>query len=152
MCCRVPDADARRQRCRGITLLEVLVALVVLGIGLLGTAALLAASLRATRTALHRTVAVDLATGLADRIRADRAADTDWRCGVPCDPALAGNPEAAVVLQGWLAEVAAALPEGVGAVDYATGGEDGPGAYEITLRWAEADPAAPAGFSLRVTP
>ena len=56
---------------RGISLVEVLVALVVLSVGLLGVAALLVTSVQGTRTALYRTQAVNLVSDMADRIRAN---------------------------------------------------------------------------------
>jgi len=51
---------------------EVLVALIVLSIGMLGIAALYLEGLRATRDALVRTQAVALTADMADRIRANR--------------------------------------------------------------------------------
>jgi type IV pilus assembly protein PilV len=57
---------------RGITLVEVLVALVVMAIGLLGISSLYLESLRANRTALLRAQAIDLVNDMADRIRANR--------------------------------------------------------------------------------
>ncbi len=54
---------------RGFTLIEALVALVVLSIGMLGIAALYVESLKAGRTAIYRTQAVALAADMADRIR-----------------------------------------------------------------------------------
>ena len=59
---------------RGFTLVEAMVALIVLSVGLLGIAALYVETLRASRTSLHRTQAVNLATDLADRMRANRDA------------------------------------------------------------------------------
>jgi len=64
----------RQDRQRGFTMVETLVALVVLAIGLLGIAALYLDSLRAGRTAIYRTQAVNLSADLADRIRSNRAA------------------------------------------------------------------------------
>ena len=58
----------------GFTMVEALVALVVLAIGLLGIAALYLDTLRAGRTAIYRTQAVALAADLADRIRSNRTA------------------------------------------------------------------------------
>lgn len=58
-------------RHRGFTLIEVLVALVVMSVGMLGIAALYLEGLRAGRTALYRTTAVNLAADMADRIRAN---------------------------------------------------------------------------------
>ena len=55
-------------------MVEVLVALVVLAIGLLGIAALYLNSLQAGRTAVYRTEAINLAADLADRIRMNRTA------------------------------------------------------------------------------
>jgi len=58
---------------RGITMVESLVALVVLSVGMLGIASLYIASLKAGRSAMIRTQAVNLATDIADRIRSNRA-------------------------------------------------------------------------------
>ena len=63
-----------RPRSAGFSIVEVLVALVVLSIGMLGIAALYVESLRAGRTAVYRTQAVNLASDMADRIRANRNA------------------------------------------------------------------------------
>ena len=60
---------------RGFTLVEALVAMVVLSIGMLGIAALGIESLRASRAALVRTEAVTLATDMADRVRSNRDAE-----------------------------------------------------------------------------
>ena len=56
---------------RGFTLVELLIALLVLSIGMLGIAALFAESLQAGRSAQLRTQAVSIAADLADRIRAN---------------------------------------------------------------------------------
>jgi len=58
-------------RIHGISLVEVLVALVVLSIGLLGVAVLLVQSVQGSRSALFRTHAVNLVSDMADRIRAN---------------------------------------------------------------------------------
>lgn len=55
----------------GFTLVEVLVALVVMAVGLLGIAGLYVEGLRAGRTAVYRSAAVMLAADMADRIRAN---------------------------------------------------------------------------------
>jgi type IV pilus assembly protein PilV len=59
------------KRVRGVSLVEVLVALVVLSVGLLGIAALLVQSVQGSRSALFRTEAVNLVSDMADRIRAN---------------------------------------------------------------------------------
>lgn len=60
------------KRQRGFSLTEVLVALVVLSIGLLGLAGLQIASLRSNHSAYLRAVAVVLTYDMADRMRANR--------------------------------------------------------------------------------
>jgi type IV pilus modification protein PilV len=59
---------------RGFTLIESLVALVVLSVGLLGAAATLLGSLRGHAEALQRAVALVLVRDAADRIRANAGA------------------------------------------------------------------------------
>jgi type IV pilus modification protein PilV len=75
----------RHDRQRGFTMVETLVALVVLAIGLLGIAALYLDSLRAGRTAIYRTQAVNLSADLADRIRSNRGrASRLWHACARC--------------------------------------------------------------------
>lgn len=145
---------------RGFTLVEVLVALVVLAVGMLGLAVLLVEGLQGSRSAIEHTQAVSLAADIAERMRANRAAgpayDTaegtpepriDAACehaAGPCDPrALAGHD-----LRRWLDDVAATLPEGHGVVEVeqlAVGTWRG----IVTIRWALTG-AAPASYALVV--
>jgi len=60
---------------RGTTLVEVLVAAIIIGVGLLGIASLQVRSLQASTNAEARARAIDLAWELADRIRANADAD-----------------------------------------------------------------------------
>jgi type IV pilus assembly protein PilV len=62
------------RRVRGITMVESLVALVVISVGMLGIAGLYLSSLQAGRSANLRVQAVNLAAEMADRIRANREA------------------------------------------------------------------------------
>jgi type IV pilus assembly protein PilV len=55
----------------GFTLIEVLIAMLVLGVGLLGLAGLQASSLRNTQSAYNRSLATEVAYDLADRMRAN---------------------------------------------------------------------------------
>lgn len=64
-------ADVAGQR--GFSLLEVLIALVVLAIGLLGLALLQTMNLRYTKSADQRTKAVNLAGAVLDSIRSNRS-------------------------------------------------------------------------------
>lgn len=69
---------ARRQaprtpgRVRGLSLIEVLVAVLVLGLGLLGLAMLQATNLRLAQSANQRTIATNLSSDLLDDIRSNR--------------------------------------------------------------------------------
>lgn len=55
----------------GFTLIEVLIAMLLLGVGLLGLAGLQANSLRNAQSAYNRSLATELAYDLADRMRAN---------------------------------------------------------------------------------
>src|SRR5262245_38010786 len=74
---------------RGISIVEALVALVVIAVGMLGIAGLYLSSLQSSRSAKLRTYAVELAGSIADRIRANRdAADaysTEAYGGAPAE-------------------------------------------------------------------
>ncbi len=149
----------RRPSEAGFTMVEVLVALVVLAIGLLGIAALLLKSLQSGRTATYRTQAVNLAADLADRIRMNRTAqdgyatlfadaeveDTDCDTTGGCsDVALASTD-----LSRWKATLAQVLPNGQGQVvvtDPLGAGE--PTNYVITVQWSEAGEAAFVSFQI----
>lgn len=72
---------------RGFSIVEALVALVVLSVGMLGIAALYVESLRAGRSAIYRTQAVNLASDLADRIRANRSAGNAYARADNVEPA-----------------------------------------------------------------
>ncbi len=139
------------ERCDGgFTLVEALVALVVLSIGLLGIAALYVETLRASRTSLYRTEAVTLATDLADRMRANRAPADAYDCGDPCVAANGGNAIAIADLTDWLAALGAQLPGGTGNVTYTAAGAATPGAYDIEVEWTEVGQADPIAYQIRV--
>jgi type IV pilus assembly protein PilV len=147
---------------RGFTMVEALVALVVLAIGLLGIAALYLDSLRAGRTAIYRTQAVNLAADLADRLRANRTAILGYEAdfALVIDPAtlpacseVAPCADADLALRDlglWKAAVAQQLPGGEGQVEVtAPAVADDPAAYVITVRWTEVGQDVPAQYQLR---
>jgi type IV pilus assembly protein PilV len=152
---RVP----RRPSQAGFTMVEVLVALVVLAIGLLGIAGLLLKSLQSGRTATYRTQAINLAADLADRIRMNRTATVgygtlfdDVEVEVPACDTTGGCTDAelaATYLSRWKATLALLLPNGQGQVVVTPPlGTGEPDNYVITVRWAEAGEAAPVTFQL----
>lgn len=137
----------------GFTLVEALVALLVLSIGMLGIAALYVESLRAGRTALLRTSAVNLAADMADRIRANRAGGLAYEgaAGVLCNPGLgfaAPADQALNEVACWQDTVAASLPNGIGTVDV----DDAtiPTTYTITVSWGEVGQAVAASYVMRL--
>jgi type IV pilus assembly protein PilV len=146
----------------GFTMVETLVALVVLAIGMLGIAALYLNSLQAGRTAIYRTQAVNFAADLADRIRANRTAVanygnvyTDDFLPVPACYTTAGCTAAELAasdLSRWKADIAQQLPNGLGQVAVTlpvAAGE--PASYVITVRWAEVGEANPVTFQIGFT-
>ncbi len=98
----------KAQGARGFTLAEVLVALLVLSIGLLGAAGLQLASLRSSQDAYLRSQASILALDMIERMRANRDAALAG--------ASAGTARSALDLQEWRARIADTLPDGKGAV------------------------------------
>ncbi len=132
----------------GMTLIEVLVALLVLSIGLLGVAALQMTSLRNNHAAHTRSQATALAYDIADRMRANRtvavAGGYNIALGaVPAAPATLAD----IDITAWKAALAAALPTGDGAIttDPAVTGD--PNIVRITIRWDDSRGAeAPVQF------
>ena len=134
----------------GFTLVEALVALVVLSVGLLGIAALYVETLRANRTALHRTEAVNLATDIADRMRSNRNPANAYACGSPCDPAAGGNDIADDDLDDWVDQIETRLPGGTAEVTYTAPGANTPAAYVVDISWDEVGQDDPVTFQLRI--
>lgn len=100
----------------GFTLLEVLIALVVLSVGLLSVAALQGVGLRSSQGAYLTSQASLLAYDMADRIRANRE-DLVVYDGFETDCAVAGAGLSGADLQEWSCAVEALLPDGLGRID-----------------------------------
>ena len=128
---------------RGFTLLEALVALLVLSVGMLGIAVLFVESLQAGRSAQLRTLAVSIAADLADRIRANRTPANAY--------ADAGIGARAIAdLAEWRVLIAAQLPRGEGEVRFLAGTAATPASYTIRVSWTETDQAEPIAYELRL--
>jgi type IV pilus assembly protein PilV len=130
----------------GFSLLEVLIALVVLTIGLLGTAMLYMRGLQDSRTALLRMQAVTLAADILDRARANHTGNVNYDTTVTTAPALVTGCEttagcstaqmAANDLYRWQQAIAVALPGGTGTVTVA-GITAASYKYTVTITWTE---------------
>ena len=77
------SSPAKKKRHKGATLIEILVALLVLSFGLLGMAALQARALKGNQSAMQRTQAVTMSYYILDAMRVDRnsAKSTDYNTG-----------------------------------------------------------------------
>lgn len=131
----------RRQR--GFSLVEVLIALVIMSVGMLGIAGLYVHSMQAGRTSMFRHQAVTLAGDVADRIRANPRAlgayalvgGVDYNCvaqGVDCsEPQMAAHD---ILL--WNDQVTQSLPNGQ--INITFDGTVAPPTYQIEVAWVEA--------------
>ena len=118
------------RRVRGFTLLEVLVAVVVMSIGLLGLAGLMASSLKNWHSAYQRTQATWLAYDALDRMRANRPAALAGGYNLALGGTPGGSGVAASDLSDWSTALAGALPEGKGSIAVTTGG-----AATVIVQW-----------------
>ena len=129
----------------GFTMLEILIAIVILSIGLLGLAGLHAAGLKNTQNANYRTVAMFQAYDMADRMRSNaeglyNGAYDNITTSIPSDPGCIstgctysqlGDYDQRV----WNQNNAAWLPSGRGTVKVS--GTNPNEEYVITVMWDE---------------
>ena len=136
-----PSTAPAKKPISGFSLVEVLIALVILSVGMLGIAGLYVHSMKAGRTSLFRHHAVTLAGDVADRIRANPRAGAVYglagannNCvngGVDCTPVqMAAND-----IDLWDQQATDTLPNGTVTVVYDNGVS--PPTYEITVAWDE---------------
>jgi type IV pilus assembly protein PilV len=116
-------------------MVEVLVALLVLSLGLLGLAALQSGSMKATHSAYLRTQASQYAHDILDRMRANREAaragdyDLDLTATAPvCNPASYDLEDCDRAE--WRADVSS-LPGGTGSIAY----DAGTGFVTVVVQW-----------------
>ena len=146
---------------KGFSLVEVLIALVIMSVGMLGIAGLYVQSLQAGRTSMLRHHAVTLAGDIADRIRANPTAGaayaaptgTDNNCvamNADCDVA----EMAAHDIFLWQAQAAEFLPamgDGSQQVVVNYDAVAVPPTYTITVRWDEPTPDnIPPSYTIEV--
>jgi type IV pilus assembly protein PilV len=131
-------------RQQGFTLLEVLIALLVLSIGLLGLAALQTTGLRSNEMANMRTTSTMLAYDISDRMRANPQGITDGDYVIDSAPVTGTIPNctsadcttaelATFDLNQWKTAIGR-LPGGTGEITQTAGP---PLVHTITVRWDE---------------
>jgi type IV pilus assembly protein PilV len=140
---RVLSTDARRSR--GFTLVEALVALLVLSIGLLGIASLQLSSLRWNHGASMRSQATLLAYDMIDRMRANQVAAANGEYTTVVGGTVSSGTVAKDDIARWKLNLANTLPSGDGSVTGPVTGE-----FTITVQWDDSRGAeAPLVFTMR---
>ena len=144
---------------RGFSIVEAMVALLVLSVGMLGIAGLYVTTLRASGSALYRSHAINFAADMADRIRANPTAGAAYanagannNCaqGATCTPAQLAVDD----VFRWQQQVATILPDdgdaGLPQTQVVVVGAASPRTYQITVRWAEPTEPQPLSYVLRM--
>ena len=149
---------------RGLSLVECLIALLILTIGLVGMARLIIEGLRNGHLALLRTQAVNLVSDMIERIRANPAAGGAYNCAsygggpsehdcAPTDSASASSCSPAQLaeddLARWQSTARTALPLlgddacAANVVYTAPSGASEPAQYQVSVSWNEPGVTAP---------
>ena len=150
-----------KQRQAGFTLIEVLVALVVMAVGMLGIAGLYIESLRSGHMSVSYTNAVTLAASMADRIRANQtgigayagAAAGNATAGTAANNCVNGAADCTAAQLAtddwfwWYEDVKAQMPEGRQASIQVVNAAP-VNVYTILLQWPERGLAAPVSYTL----
>ena len=136
-------ADAFSRRRGGFTLIEVLIALVVMSVGMFGIAGLYLHSIQAGRTSVFRHNAIMLAGDVADRIRANPSAGAVYASEGQDNGCIAGNVDcsaeemAETDIVTWQAQAASSLPGGDVDITFTDSGTTAPDQYRILITWTE---------------
>ena len=129
--------SSRQQNQQGFTLIEVLIAALVLSVGLLGLAGLQAVSQKLSYSSYLRSQASTLAYEIADAMRANQENVADYDVGntaVTCSMTYTrtGLNAASDDVNEWKNRIACVLPEGKGGIDIKTTPP-----HEIRIEWNE---------------
>lgn len=137
----------------GFSLVEVLIALIIMSVGMLGIASLYVQSMQAGRTSLFRHHAVTLAGDVADRIRANRTAGAVYENPVGANNnCIAGGTDCSAPQMAmhdiltWKQQAQASLPNGDVVVIF--NGGPTPPTYTIQVTWDE--PGLPQNYTIQI--
>lgn len=142
-----PNRKHHGRRPRGFSLIEVLIALIVMSVGMLGIAGLYVHGMQAGRTSLFRHHAVTLAGDVADRIRANPGGaiayvDVATPSAAPGTNCVAGGvdctPEEMAAHDKFLWDQQANQTLPTGDVTVAYNNAAVPSVYTVTITWSEA--------------
>lgn len=130
---------------RGFSLVEVLIALIIMSVGMLGIAGLYVQSMQAGRTSIFRHHAITVAGDVADRIRANPRGAVDYQGPGGNNNCVLGNVDcnpqqmAANDIDLWKTQASTMLPQGTVTIVY----DDTvtPPTYQITVGWVETSEA-----------
>lgn len=100
-----------RRRQQGFSLLEVLIAVLILSFGLLGVAAMQVRTLQGTQSSNFRSNAAMLTQEIIDAMRANRVRATEYQIGMGSDIP-GGEGTAAIDLANWRQRIVDQLPQG----------------------------------------
>lgn len=122
----------------GISLIELMLAMLVLSIGLLGVAGLQSTTVRNSYSSQQRAVAITLATSMAERIRASAAvaAGGNFALSKTCAIPSAGGGIVSFEVNAWLTEIKSSLGRAsdstsCGQITYNAGNQT----YTVTVFW-----------------
>lgn len=142
-----------RQNMRGLSLIEILVSVVILGIGLLGVAAMQSLALRGGQSSLEASQVVMQSNAIIEAMRANRARAADYNTGgMVCAPG-AGGTLAQNDLANWITTLKQNVSGAAAAADVTTCGAIAgcPVACVVTVQWddSRAGGAATRTFATR---
>lgn len=153
----------KRNRNRGFTLVEVLIALIILSIGMLGIAGLYVHSLQAGSTSLFRHHAVTLAGDIADRIRANPRAGATYAARPGANNSCVSgtvsctrDEMAANDVFVWLQQAAGTLPDDGtlpnGPVQVIFNNAVSPPEYQVIISWTQTGSVLTYSITIPVLP
>lgn len=117
---------------RGFTLLEVMVAMLIVSIGLVGLAGLLITGSKNNQSAYHRSQASWMAYDILDRMRANRTLAKSGSYDLTLGATPTGTGPALTDLTQWTTQLGTALPGGKGEITRPGGPA---GIVQVTVMW-----------------